>query len=86
MAKAIPKRAMNPTDAGTERFCPVIHKAVIPPTKASGTFRKMRKEFFSELKVEKRSKNVIRRVTGITIDSLSLASCCSWNWPPQFTR
>ena len=43
-SSAIPKRAMKPTDDGTERFCPVAHRATIPPTSASGMLAMIRSE------------------------------------------
>ena len=39
LSTATPKRLMNPTDAGTLKYSPVIHSATIPPIKANGRFR-----------------------------------------------
>ena len=33
---AMPSRAMKPTEAGTDRYSPVSHSAVMPPVSANG--------------------------------------------------
>jgi hypothetical protein len=49
LSSAIPNSAIKPTEAGTERFCPVIHNPTIPPTRARGIFDKIKAEFQSFL-------------------------------------
>ena len=71
----MPNNAMKPTDAGTERFCPVNHSPATPPTSARGIFIRMRIEFLMEPKLKNSSRNTISNVTGITTDNLWFAFC-----------
>ncbi len=84
--RAMPKSAMNPTEAGTDRFWSVSHRATAPPTSARGMFKTIRRELRMAPKLRYRSRKTAAKVAGTTRARRRLASCWSSNWPPQVTR
>jgi hypothetical protein len=64
---AIPKRAINPTDAGTERYSPLINSEMIPPVIAKGILSKMSSVLLTERNVKKRIKKITTILTGTTV-------------------
>jgi len=75
-SSAIPSNAMKPIEAGTHRFWSVDHKATTPPTSAKGMFRRMRRVFFSDLKLLYSRRNMATSVIGTTTASRLFASRC----------
>ena len=83
MSAATPNRAMNPTDAGTLRYCPVAHRATIPPSKENGKLAIINPACRSELKEENKRKKINPIVIGTMIRSLAIARCMFSNAPPH---
>jgi outer membrane protein, heavy metal efflux system len=54
----MPSKAMKPTDAGTDRYSPVSHRATMPPTIANGTLERTSNAWRTE-------PNVVNRMTKI---------------------
>ena len=50
-SRAMPKSAMNPTEAGTDRLCPEIPRATTPPTRARGMLSRISAALLNEPKL-----------------------------------
>ena len=64
LVRAMPNRAMNPTEAGTDRFSPKSHRLMTPPTRASGILSRMSTVFLIEPKLEYSSRKISASVMG----------------------
>ena len=63
---AMPSRAMNPTEAGTDRYSPEMSRPKMPPIMANGMLESPSNAWRTEPKVEKSRKKISARATGTT--------------------
>ena len=82
LSTATPNRAMNPIAAERFRFSPRSHSAAMPPTAAKGTFSRISRACFTELKLENSRMKMIRIASGTTRPRRAMARCWFSNWPP----
>ena len=71
----MPSSAMNPTEAGTDRYCPDSHRAMMPPTSANGMLHRISTDWRAEPKVVNSTTKISPSATGTTSPSLAAARC-----------
>ena len=72
---ATPNRTTNPTDAGTDRYCPERKREKTPPIRAKGRLEMTRSDRRIDLKVTYRSSKIKPMATGPMIINLFIALC-----------
>ena len=80
----MPSRAMNPTDAGTNMYCPESHSANTPPINAKGTLVSTSKAWRTERKVANNSREISAQLA--KFDSPLLAAIATACTPQQATH
>ena len=80
----MPSRAMNPTDAGTNMYCPESHSANSPPINAKGTLVSTSKAWRTERKVANNSREISAQLA--KFDSPLLAAIATACTPQQATH
>ena len=71
----MPSKAMKPTEAGTDRYSSVNHRATMPPIIAKGTLVRTKVAWRTERKVLNSSRKIKPIATGTTIDRRLAARC-----------
>ena len=71
----MPSRAMNPTEAGTERYSPDTQSETRPPTMAKGILARISSDARSERSVANSTRKISPSAIGITVISRAEARC-----------
>ena len=80
---ATPHTAMKPTDAGTDRYSPVMNSPITPPTEANGKAVKMSAASLTEPNSMNNRKKMAAKVIGTITASVAMARSMFSNCPPQ---
>ena len=80
---ATPSNAINPTEAGTDKYSLLIYKAIMPPIKANGILAIMRADLAVELNVVNKMININNNARGISTSKFLVALCWLSNSPPK---
>lgn len=63
----MPRSAMKPTEAGTERYWPDAQSVIIPPIIAKGMLARIRRAWRIERRVTNRTRKMSPRAAGTTM-------------------
>ncbi len=77
---------MKPMDPGTDRYCPEMNNATMPPINDNGTLTMIRAAWPTEPNAKYSSRKIIASDTGTTIIRRCWARCWFSNWPPKTTE
>ena len=80
---AIPHSAIKPTEAGTDKYSPVIAKPNTPPIEANGKTKIISEASLSELNIMNNKKKMAAIVNGMMIISVPIARSMFSNCPPH---
>lgn len=80
---ATPKSTIKPTDAGTDRYKPVIQSEKTPPINAKGKLVITNRAILIDLNVIYNSNKIKPMATGRIMSKRVIAFCWFSNCPPQ---
>jgi dihydrolipoamide dehydrogenase len=83
---AMPSSAMKPTEAGTDRYSPVMARPTMPPISAKGMLDSTSAPDCTEPKVENSTRKISPSATGTTSARRAAARCWFSNSPPHSSQ
>ena len=80
---ATPSNAINPTDAGTDKYSLLMYNEMTPPINANGILAIIRVDLENELNVVNKIMKIRTSANGINTNKLLVALCWLSNSPPK---